>query len=123
MKNPYEVYAKYETETLSKEEILVKTLEELLSVLNIIKIAIEENNLKLKGENISKVSNVIDLLQASLDFEKGGEIAQNLYKIYDFCKVELIQANLKNDPARIDNIIKVIKPIYEGFKEAKNNIK
>ncbi|EDP73767.1 flagellar export chaperone FliS [Hydrogenivirga sp. 128-5-R1-1] len=123
MNNPYEAYNKYETETLSKEDVLLKTYEEMLSLLNIVKIAMEENNIQLKGEKISKVSNAISLLQASLDFEKGGEIAKNLYNLYDFCQKELLEANLKNDISKIDNVINVITPIYEGFKEAKEKMK
>ncbi len=122
MNNPYEAYTKYEAETLSKEDVLLKTYEEILSLLNIVKLAIEEKDLKLKGENISKVSNAISLLQASLDFDKGGEIAKNLYSLYDFCQRELFEANLKNDISKIDNVINILTPIYEGFKEAKEKI-
>ncbi len=123
MSNPYEIYAKYEEATLSKEEILLKALEEILSLLNIAKIAIDDNNLKLKGESLSKVSNALSLLKASLDLENGGEIASNLDKLYDFCLEELTLANLKNDKSKIQNVIEVLKPIYEGFKEAKEKLK
>jgi len=120
--NPYQNYIETEEKILSKEEIVVKALEEILSRLNIAKMALEENNIKLKAENISKVTNAISLMKASLDFEKGGEIAKNLNDIYSFVLEELIKANIKNDAKIIENIIEILTPIYEGFKEAKEKI-
>ncbi len=38
-------------------------------------------------------------LQTSLDFEKGGKIATNLFQLYEFCRLQVIDAfsNNKND--------------------------
>ncbi|RMA93251.1 flagellar export chaperone FliS [Hydrogenothermus marinus] len=123
MTNPYEQYNKYDIETLSSEDALVKAYEELLSALNVVKLAIQENDIKQKATMISKINKALSLFQASLDFEKGGEIAKNLNQIYDFCLQELLKANLNNSTENIDNIIRVLTPIYEGFKEAKEKIK
>ena len=38
-------------------------------------------------------------LQTSLDFENGGKIATNLFQLYEFCRLQVIDAfrNNKND--------------------------
>ena len=38
-------------------------------------------------------------MQTSLDFEKGGKIATNLFQLYEFCRLQVIDAfrNNKND--------------------------
>ncbi|RMD47403.1 MAG: flagellar export chaperone FliS [Aquificota bacterium] len=123
MSNPYETYHKYEVETLSKEDTLIKVYEEILSLLNITKMAIKEGDIKLKANNIKKLTDAFNILQASLDFEKGGEIAENLNQLYQFCSKELMNAHLHNNIENIDNVIKVLTPIYEGYKEAKDNLK
>ena len=40
----------------------------------------------IKSKSFSKSLTAIYILQSSLDFENGGEIANNLYSIYQFCK-------------------------------------
>ncbi len=114
--NPYAAYTQTEPET--KEELLIKTYEEILSLLNVARMAIEEKDIKAKAEALSKVTNALAILQASLDLENGGEIAENLSKIYDFCILELVKANANNDKERVVNVIEILEPIYEGFKEA-----
>ncbi len=114
--NPYAAYTKTEPET--KEELLIKAYEEVLSLLNVARMAIEEGDIKAKAEALSKVTNALAIFQASLDLENGGEIAENLNRIYDFCILELVKANANNDAEKIKNVIDVLTPIYQGFKEA-----
>ena len=122
MNNPYLAYEQNAINVESKEELLLTVYEEILSKLNIAKMAIEEGDIKLKAENLTKVTDAILILQASLDLEKGGEIAKNLNDIYSFVSAELVKANVTNDIKIIEGIIDVLKPIYEGFKEAKEKI-
>jgi len=123
MTNPYAAYVKTSESIETKEELLVKVFEEILSLLNISIYAIEEGDIKTKAENLTKVTDAVAVLQASLDMEKGGEIAKNLYNIYEFCLVELLKANATNDKEKIKQIIEVLTPIYEGFKEAIKKIR
>ncbi|NPA12490.1 MAG: flagellar export chaperone FliS, partial [Aquificae bacterium] len=116
--NPYTAYQKNAEIIESKEELLLKTYEEILSLLNIAIYSIEEGDIKTKAESITKASDGIAVLQASLDKEKGGEIAENLDKLYSFCLEELLRANVSNDKEKIKNVIEVLTPVYEGFKEA-----
>ena len=48
----------------------------------------------IKSNAFSKSLTAIYILQSSLDFEKGGDIAQNLFDLYDYCK-RGINKNLK----------------------------
>ncbi|SNZ03742.1 flagellar protein FliS [Persephonella hydrogeniphila] len=122
MTNPYAAYQQNLNHVDSKEDLLLTTFEEILSKLNIAKMAIDEGNIALKAENITKVTDAVLVLQASLDLENGGEIAKNLNDIYSFVLEELVKANLKNDKETIQNVIEVLTPIYEGFKEAREKL-
>ncbi len=123
MTNPYAAYVKSSESIETKEELLIKVFEEILSLLNISIYAIEEGDIKTKAESLTKVTDAVAVLQASLDMEKGGEIAKNLYSIYEFCLEELLKANATNDKEKIKQIIEVLTPIYEGFKEAVKKIR
>jgi len=47
---------------------------------------------------------------------EGGEIAQNLSKLYDFCASALTEANLKSDSAAIESVNKVVLEIKSGWE-------
>ncbi|MEO2082773.1 MAG: flagellar export chaperone FliS [Desulfurobacteriaceae bacterium] len=121
--NPYAAYTKLDEQDLSKEELLVEAYERILEKLRMAVIAMEEEDIKAKADLLSKVTDALVVMKASLDFEKGGEIARNLNDIYEFCISELLKANAHNDINAVKNVISVLLPIYEGFKEAVENAK
>jgi len=45
---------------------------------------------ELKSKHFSRAVSIIYALQSSLDFEKGGDIASNLFQLYEFARVKLI---------------------------------
>jgi flagellar protein FliS len=53
----------------------------------------------------------------TLDFEKGGTIAQDLDRLYDFMLFYLSEANLYRDAKRIDKVIHLIDTIYSAYRE------
>ncbi len=122
MNNPYSAYVKNAENPETKEELLLKVYEEILSLLNVAYMAIEEGDISTKATALTKVTDVLLVLKASLDMEQGGEIAKNLMDIYNFCINELLKANLNNDRKRIKDVIEILKPIYEGFKQAMVNV-
>ncbi|MCS7179766.1 MAG: flagellar export chaperone FliS [bacterium] len=70
---------------------------------------------------------VVTELINSIDFEKGGEIAQNLYRLYEYVNWSLIQANIKKDKKFIEDaeiVIKDLKDIWgKAIEEFKKNEK
>src|SRR5690606_28550537 len=56
-----------------------------------------QKNIEQKGLMISFAISIIDALQSSLDKEKGGEIAGNLFDLYSYSMNELVTANMEND--------------------------
>ena len=118
MNSPYSAYVKNADSAEAREEILIKVYEEILSLLNVAYMAIEEGDILTKAIALTKVTDVLLLLKASLDMDRGGEIAENLLDIYNFCINELLKANLNNDKEKVRGVREVIEPLYEGFREA-----
>lgn len=68
-----------------------------------------------KGSNISAAISIVDGLQASLDREKGGEIAENLYNLYNYIMQRLLQANIEDSTDMLDEVGKLIATIKSGW--------
>jgi flagellar secretion chaperone FliS len=74
-----------------------------------------------KGSLISEAISILDGLRESLNFEVGGEIAENLELIYDYCQRRLLEANIKNDPVMLDEVyglLREIKLAWEAIPDA-----
>ncbi|MDC0507457.1 flagellar export chaperone FliS [Luminiphilus sp.] len=85
--------------------------------LAIAKGCMERREIKEKAEAIKKAIDIIVRLQASLDFDQGGNIAIQLDDLYTFCTNRLALANAVNDISMIDEVYKVITEIKNGWRE------
>ena len=77
---------------------------------------LESGNFMEKGRYINKAQAIITELNSCLDMDSGGEIAQNLRKLYNFMSTHLDEANLKRDPQRIHDVITCLSDLNEGWK-------
>ena len=85
--------------------------------LAIAKGAIERKEVKQKADAIKKAIDIVVRLQASLDFEKGGQVATRLDDLYTFCKNRLAMANVMNDSTMIDEVYRVIAELKQGWSQ------
>jgi len=68
-----------------------------------------------KAEHIISAVAIVEGLRVSLDLEKGGEIAGNLFALYDYMERRLTEANASNDVAILDEMSSLIKTIKEAW--------
>ncbi|WP_237387158.1 flagellar export chaperone FliS [Xenorhabdus sp. Sc-CR9] len=81
-------------------------------------ILMQQGNIPEKGLAISKAINIIDNgLKEGLDFEKGGEITQNLFDLYDYMSRRLLHANLRNDEKAITEVIDLLTEISDSWRQ------
>ncbi len=83
--------------------------------INKAKYFMNEKKIAQKGQHISWAISIINGLQASLDFVKGGEISTNLNDLYEFSTVTLMQANAENSIEKLDAVLKVMGNIREAW--------
>lgn len=72
-------------------------------------------NIAAKGETIGTAMNIVVGLRASLDHDKGGEISSNLDALYEYMEKRLFEANVKNDPAMLDEVSNLLKEITSAW--------
>lgn len=77
--------------------------------------AIERGLTAHKGERIGKAISIIEGLRATLDMEQGGDIASNLGALYQYMQQRLLTANLHNDTAAIDEVLRLLREIKSGW--------
>lgn len=102
-------------EFANPHRLIQMLLEGALEKMLIAKTFLERGDIQGKSENISWAIRIIGGLQASLDDDKGGEIAETLGSLYTFVVSHLSTANAENDSKKIDECIDIIKNIKEGW--------
>jgi flagellar secretion chaperone FliS len=71
-----------------------------------------------KGKQILKANDIINQFIASLDFDVGGELAQNLNGLYCFMLDQILLANVHNDPKPIATVVGLLSTLKSGWEEA-----
>ena len=102
--------------TQGKGRLIVLLYE---GAIKFMKLAINEmqaGNDQAKGEYIIKAQDIINELNAVLDMDTGGEIAENLRKLYLFMNQRLSEANIKRDPQMIREIIGLMEELNHSWK-------
>lgn len=77
--------------------------------------AMERNQTALKGELVSKTIAIVGGLRQGLDVQKGGELAANLDSLYEYMTTRLMEANLKNDPAILEEVSDLLREVKSGW--------
>ncbi|EHH2555769.1 flagellar export chaperone FliS [Vibrio parahaemolyticus] len=96
-------------------QLVIMLLDGLLDEIERIRGHLAAKRLAEKGAGINKCMNILIGLTSALDDENGGEIAENLRQLYDFCQVELYYASVQNDADRLMNVERVMSNIREGW--------
>ena len=67
------------------------------------------------GEALGRALSIIGELRSSLDHKVGGEISQNLDRLYEFSEFQITQANLTRTPQPIEQTLQVMRTLKEAW--------
>lgn len=105
-------------ENASPHMLIQMLFDGLLLSLNAARGAMQRGEIEEKGQHISKAVRILqEGLVLGLDMEKGGELAANLRLLYDYCVGQLTKANLHNDAVLVEEVLGVLQPVAQGWKE------
>jgi flagellar secretion chaperone FliS len=117
--NPYlKQYQQSAVTTASPEQILIMLYDGAIQFLNKAKKGIEERNIEEVHNNIMRAERIILEFINTLDMDLGGEVAQNLLKLYKYLNRRLIQANIKKDIAILDEVLDHLKDLKQTWEQA-----
>ena len=76
---------------------------------------IDRNDIEGRGKHVGRAITIIGGLQGFLDHEKGGELSQNLDRLYDYMTVRLFDAGRENSKIPVQEVIGLLREIKEGW--------
>jgi flagellar protein FliS len=82
------------------------------------RIAVERKDVALRVVALRRARGLVTELLATLDFEKGGPLAENLASLYQFMLVELVDIGDRGDLRTMRSLINVATSLRDGFAGA-----
>ena len=110
-------YRSTQISTADRVKIISLLYEGAINFLNQSKIKIQEHDLKSKGVYLTKASRIVSELNSALDPTIDKELTSHLQRLYEFINFKILEANMSNNPVFIDESIKILKMLKEGWDE------
>ncbi|CAN2039396.1 flagellar protein FliS [Candidatus Magnetomoraceae bacterium gMMP-15] len=102
----------------TKEKTLLMLLDGAVRFTRYARTGIERNDIKMRGENLSKIIPILIQLDCALDRNVDEELTQNLSCLYRYMMNRLTYANAKDDPQPFEEVEKLLTELKEGFDGA-----
>ncbi|MEA8675656.1 flagellar export chaperone FliS [Pseudomonas aeruginosa] len=77
--------------------------------------AMEREQIPEKGILIGKAIGIIGGLREALDSERGGELAGNLDRLYEYMIARLVEANTSTDTSLLDEVSALLLEVKSGW--------
>ncbi len=82
----------------------------------------QRRDIEQKSAMLSKAIMIIESgLRLSLDRKAGGEIAESLDALYAYMSSKLASANVRNEPAQVQEVIKLLLDLKGAWEAIDNN--
>ncbi len=117
----YNAYTQNQIGVESPQKLIEMLYEGLLKFCSRIKICIKNEDIEQRTYYVKRATAIFVELINSLDYEKGGDVAYYLNGLYTREIQLLALANLKNDEAKVDEVINVVRGLLEAWREIHQN--
>ncbi len=109
------------TTNLNPHKIVEEVLKDLKKNMETLAYSIDNEPVisNIKSNSFSKSLTAIYILQSSLNFEEGKEIAENLFNIYEFCKSSILKGFTQKNSKMVYDAIPPVEEILSGWKQIK----
>lgn len=113
-------YQQTDVMTASPMQLVLMLYEECIRSLEKAEKAFRQDDptrIETIGKNLLHAQDVITELAISLDMENGGEIAENLHRLYDFALSHLSTANVQQKLQPVRDVIVIMTELKEAWIE------
>ena len=113
--NAYNAYKQNSVTTASPGELTLMLYNGCLKFLGKAKVAVGEKNIEEKNYNIQRAQAIIAELMSTLNMDY--DISKQILPLYEYINRRLVEANIKNDLAIIDEVEGLVTEFRDTWKE------
>jgi len=119
-----QAYRQTSVKTATQGRVIVMLYEEAIRQIDLALdgIAAQDRRLDRINNAILKAQSIVTELMVSLDMENGGEIAQNLFRLYMFFNDRLMEGNVKKDAVPLKEVKNLMTDLRDAWKQIENTV-
>ncbi|HEY4014489.1 MAG TPA: flagellar export chaperone FliS [Polyangiaceae bacterium] len=111
-------YGAIKVTTANPGQVLVMLYDGLIRFLREASTAMAAGDRKRAGERISRSHAILGELLGGLDPTQSQTLCERLTAVYGFCMRHVVKANIEQDPAKLDEVIKILAPLRDAWMTA-----
>jgi len=116
-------YRQASVETADRGQLIIMIYDHCIKWCGVAREALEAGQLARKAEACHKVEAGISELMTSLDMQKGGDVAKNLWRLYDFYSHHIHEGNLKNIAKNFTEVAEMMGQLRESWQKALGQVR
>ena len=116
-RNGVDAYRQTSIMTADAKKLVIMCYEGAISNLKLAKEKCLSAEYETKAKALQKVIDVIDELSCALDFEKGGQIAQNLRALYTYMRHRILEGDVNRDVGALDEVSGMLEELKDAWEE------
>lgn len=114
--NAYTQYKENSVYTAAPEELTLMLYNGLVKFIMLAQKAVEEKNISKAHDSILRAQDILSEFQATLDMKY--EVAKGLASMYDYMQRRLLDANVKKDPAILEEVLGYARELRDTWSQA-----
>jgi len=117
--NPYKAYRDTQIKTAGQGKLIVMLYDEAIRQVDNAINGMNGGNEAVDQVNgaLIKAQDLITELMVSLDFERGGDIAQGLFGLYMYFNQQLVDANIKKEVEPLSDVKKMLIELRSAWAQ------
>ncbi len=120
--NPYQQYQKVKMDSTSKQDLIIMVYDGAVSFIDRSVQHIQEKDFEKVHFTSLRAQALINELMLSLNMDKGGEIARNLFNLYDYLIYRLVIGNAKKEKEPFLEVKELLLELRAAWVEAKKKV-
>lgn len=120
LRDPRETYRQVDlasrTGGATPHQLITVLYEDVLRELRLGALAIEQGDHPAKSARLTKAVALLFALEAGLDFDKGGSVAETLSRFYRGCRDAAMRASIENNADLVRDVVANVSEIADSWK-------
>lgn len=114
--DPYQAYAEGSLLNSDPVRLVISLYEGAIKSARQARECLKAGDIRGRSQSITRVVQILAELMASLDHEKGGEVSQNLKRLYSYMQGRLLEAHAKKAEEPIVEVEQLLSTLLEGWQ-------
>jgi flagellar protein FliS len=116
--NAYQMYRQTQAQTAPPGELVLMLYRGAVRFVTTAIDAIEGRDVVTAHNSLMSAQAIVTELRETLDVERGGQIAQNLQRLYEYLGRRLLEANTRKDTAPAREAQKLLRELLPAWEAA-----